>query len=183
MDEEKDKRIIKQSEIKLWLEAVRDVIPFNSSKAKDGTLNYKHPAREKKEIKDRSEKSSRQIRNNNPPGTDRRTAEKLRKGKIPVDRRLDLHGLTQAQAQDKLQKTLTDFYVSGSRVILVITGKGSTKKASENWLDPEPGVLRNKLPVWLQSPPLDGIVLDFCHARQKDGGQGAFYVLLRRKRG
>ncbi len=104
---------------------------------------------------------------------DRRTDQKLKRGQYPVDFTLDLHGLTQAAARDKLQATLRRSYTQGLRCVLVITGKGRGEGQ---------GVLRRKVPEWLAEEALRPIVLRFHAAQPEHGGGGALYVLLRRKR-
>lgn len=108
------------------------------------------------------------------PGLDRRSAEKLRKGQMPIEARLDLHGLRQGEAQAQLTRFLTNGYHGGRRCVLVITGKGSRNG--------EAGVLRRLVPFWLQMHPLAPMILSHSPAKPKDGGDGAFYILLRRKR-
>src|SRR4051794_7834920 len=61
------------------------------------------------------------------PGIDRRTAEKLRKGAMAIDQRIDLHGMTEAAAHAALDRFVRLAWQRGSRVLLVITGKGSTE--------------------------------------------------------
>lgn len=104
---------------------------------------------------------------------DRRTDQKLKRGQYPVDFTLDLHGLTQTAAHDKLGATLRRGYTQGLRCILVITGKGRGEGQ---------GVLRRKVPEWLAEEALRPIVLRFHAAQPEHGGGGALYVLLRRKR-
>ncbi len=107
-------------------------------------------------------------------GVDRRTAERLKRGKMQVDGRLDLHGLTQAEAHRALDAFVAASYDAGRRTLLVITGKGQGKQ--------EGGVLRGKVPLWLNQAPNRGRVLAFDYAQPRDGGTGALYVMLRRKR-
>ena len=107
-------------------------------------------------------------------GVDRRTAERLKRGKMQVDGRLDLHGMTQAEAHRALDAFIAASYDAGRRTLLVITGKGQGKQ--------EGGVLRGKVPQWLNQAPNRGRVLAFDYAQQRDGGTGALYVMLRRKR-
>lgn len=109
------------------------------------------------------------------PGIDRRTDERLRRGLREVEARVDLHGLTQAEALDRLRSFLTAAYGDGTRCVLVITGKGGKRPG-------EPGILKSRLPEWLAAPPLADMVLRCYPAKAKDGGAGAFYVLLRRHR-
>lgn len=109
-------------------------------------------------------------------GLDRRTADKLRRGKIPIEAVLDLHGLHQGAAQAELFRFLQISAEAGRRCVLVITGKGSRAGSGES------GVLRRMLPLWLGLAPVSGLVLAHSPAHPRDGGEGAFYVLLRRKR-
>lgn len=106
--------------------------------------------------------------------TDRRTAERLRRGDIPVEAVLDLHGLRQGEAQAQFFRFIQQSARSGRRCVLVITGKGGGGG--------EAGVLRRGLPLWIGLPAIAGQVLDFSPAKPRDGGDGAFYILLRRQR-
>lgn len=118
----------------------------------------------------------------NPPQLDKRTDDKLRKGRLNIDRRLDLHGLTQAQARDRLISFLTESYNNKARCVLVITGKGITNSTSDDWLKPSNGVLKTNVPFWLSQKPCQDIVLKYYPAQPKDGGSGALYVYLKRNR-
>ena len=109
------------------------------------------------------------LRQGDRAGLDGRTQRRLFRGDVPIDRRLDLHGHTAARAQVKLQSFIEDAAYSGCRCVLVITGKGA-------------GVLQSHVPEYLKRAPLSGLVLALAEARQTDGGSGAFYVLLRRRR-
>jgi DNA-nicking Smr family endonuclease len=105
---------------------------------------------------------------------DRRTMDKLRKGKMRPEGRLDLHGMTADRALSALNAFLADRQSSGQRCVLVITGKGSLKEGG--------GVIRRELPSWLNAPGNRSRVLGFAGAQPADGGGGAFYVLLKRRR-
>jgi DNA-nicking Smr family endonuclease len=109
------------------------------------------------------------LRQGDRAGLDGRTQRRLFRGDVPIDRRLDLHGHTAARAQVKLQSFIEDAAYSGCRCVLVITGKGA-------------GVLQSHVPNWLKRAPLSVLVLALAEARRTDGGSGAFYVLLRRRR-
>jgi DNA-nicking Smr family endonuclease len=107
-------------------------------------------------------------------GVDKRSAARLRRGKLPVEARLDLHGYSQAEAHRELDAFLAGAQAAGKRCVLIITGKGTTKETG--------GVLRAQVPNWLNQPPNRDRILAFDHAQSKDGGLGALYVLLRRRR-
>ncbi len=113
---------------------------------------------------------------------DRRTHARMRQGRLPIERRLDLHGMTRDEAHRRLVHFITEAHRTDKRVVLVITGKGSATPGPRDPLEQPAGVLRRMLPRWLQAPPLAGIVLDWCLARPRHGGEGAFYVYLRRRR-
>jgi DNA-nicking Smr family endonuclease len=108
------------------------------------------------------------------PGLDRRTAEKLRRGRLEIEARLDLHGMTQEEAHRALARFIHRAQESGARTVLVITGKGSAAGGG--------GVLRAAVPRWLNEPGLRPRILSFTWAQPKDGGSGALYLLLRRQR-
>ena len=109
------------------------------------------------------------------PGLDKRTAVRLKRGQLAIDGRIDLHGMTQDKAHRALEKFLTASQGAGQRCVLVITGKGLRPTG-------ETGVLRNLVPRWMNAPAIRGRVLSFCTAQPRDGGTGALYVLLKRKR-
>jgi DNA-nicking Smr family endonuclease len=106
------------------------------------------------------------------PGLDRRTAERMTKGAFPIEGRLDLHGLTRDQAQAKLIPFLAHAYERGKRAVIIITGKGQAGS----------GVLKAEVPRWLNLPFNRDKILGFSHAQPKDGGDGALYVLIKRRR-
>jgi DNA-nicking Smr family endonuclease len=108
------------------------------------------------------------------PGIDRRTAERLRKGAMDIDRHLDLHGMTEAAAHAALDRFVRQAWREGARVLLVITGKGSVRDGG--------GVLRRNLPRWLAVGDSAAHVLRIESAQPRHGGSGAYYVLLRRHR-
>ena len=109
------------------------------------------------------------IRHGERAGIDSSTKRRLFRGEVPINRRLDLHGLTAARAQGRLENFIQQSAYDGCRCVLVITGKGA-------------GILQGHVPGWLKSPPLSPVVLALAQARPADGGAGAFYVLLRRRR-
>ncbi|MEA4839226.1 MAG: Smr/MutS family protein [Rhodospirillaceae bacterium] len=107
------------------------------------------------------------------PGVDKRTAERLRQGDRPIEARLDLHGMTRESAHRALIRFVADSFDAGRRCILVVTGKG-TREGS--------GVLRAEVPHWLNGDPIRGMVLTFAQAKPWHGGDGALYLLLKRRR-
>lgn len=118
------------------------------------------------------------------PGVDRRLQLRLKRGQLPIEGRIDLHGLGRDRAQDALNGFLGRSEAMGHRCVLVITGKGQRRVETGDWESDarEVGVIRAALPGWLRGYPNGGRVLAFSRAQPKDGGGGAWYVLLRRRR-
>ncbi|MBI1206057.1 MAG: DNA mismatch repair protein MutS [Azospirillum sp.] len=112
-----------------------------------------------------------------PAGLDRRTHDRLHRGRLEIEARIDLHGLTQAQAHTALSAFIHRCWREQCRCVLVITGKGG--RATD---DRSGGILRAAVPRWLGEPVLRTMVLAIDHARPRDGGDGALYVLLKRHR-
>ncbi|MCY4394375.1 MAG: Smr/MutS family protein [Rhodospirillaceae bacterium] len=110
------------------------------------------------------------------PGVDRRTATRFRRGLMPIDATLDLHGHTQASGRAALAGFLRAHRAAGRRCVLVVTGKG----LKDDW---SVGALRQALPGWLNAPDLRRLILSYCQAQPHHGGSGAVYILLRRQRG
>ncbi|MCV3206788.1 Smr/MutS family protein [Mesorhizobium sp. YC-39] len=105
---------------------------------------------------------------------DEPTLDKLSKGRLPIEGRVDLHGLTQDEAYSLLFSFLHRAHAGGIRYVLVITGKGSSSGGD--------GVLRRAVPAWLSTPAFRPLVSSHDHAARNHGGSGALYVRLRRVR-
>ena len=117
-----------------------------------------------------------------PVGLERRYKRRVADGRIPVVAVLDLHGMTQAQAHMALQRFLVGAQRHGSRLVMVVTGKG-VRERSRRADAAEPGVLRRAVPFWLRDGTLRAIVIGFEEAALGHGGTGALYVRLRRPPG
>jgi DNA-nicking Smr family endonuclease len=108
------------------------------------------------------------------PGLDKRNQTRLRRGRLPIDGRIDLHGMRLEEARAALLAFLAAQFQRGSRCVLIITGKGERGRGT--------GVIRAALPQWLNDGALRPGVVAFAEAQPKDGGSGAFYLYLRRSR-
>ena len=111
-------------------------------------------------------------------GLNRRQAEALRAGNIAIDAQLDLHGFSRKEAGRKVATFLIRSARRGLRCVLVITGQRRRDPLAE-----ARGVLRGGLERWLNEPTTRPLVLACVPAQRRHGGQGAFYVLVRRRRG
>jgi DNA-nicking Smr family endonuclease len=110
-----------------------------------------------------------------PAVLDRRTRSRIARGHHTIDARIDLHGMTQAEAHRALVAFIRRAQRDGATLVLVITGKGRSGEG-------ERGVLRRQVPHWLASPELHALVIGFEAAHIGHGGEGALYVRVRRAR-
>jgi DNA-nicking Smr family endonuclease len=107
------------------------------------------------------------------PGVNRELMAKLRRGEFPVEGHLDLHGMTQKEARDAVERFLVESHRAGKRCVLMVHGRGLHSQ------DQIP-VLKEAVASWLQRGRIAQSVLAFATARPHHGGAGAVYVLLRR---
>ena len=103
------------------------------------------------------------------PGLATTTLRKLRRGHWLIQRELDLHGLTVAEARPALITLLNDCLHDGVRCLRIIHGKGLRSKNREP-------VLKRKVASWLMQRDE---ILAFCQAHHTEGGGGAVIVLLK----
>jgi DNA-nicking Smr family endonuclease len=102
------------------------------------------------------------------PGVQKRRLQELRRGHMPPEEMLDLHGLRVAEARALLQQFLAHARQHRLRVVQIIHGKGYGSQSRQP-------ILKQKVNQWLRQRDQ---VLAFCSAPRFDGGTGAVYVLL-----
>lgn len=116
-----------------------------------------------------------------PVQMDEKAYRRMKRGKLRPEGKLDLHGMRVDTAHPALTRFILSAQASGKRLVLVVTGKG--KDRDEPGPIPTPrGVLRHRVPQWLALPPLAQAVLQVTPAHISHGGEGAYYVYLRRSR-
>ena len=116
-----------------------------------------------------------------PVQMDSKDFGKLKRGKLAPEGRIDLHGMTLDQAQPALNRFIAQSHVQGRRLVLVITGKGKSKD-EHGPIPVRTGVLKHQVPNWLRTGALAPMVLQVVQANVRHGGEGAYYVYLRRRR-
>jgi len=165
----------------LWHRAMRDTAPLRKQPGRAAPPQSPPPAPQPVAAKARAmpkvppPPAPRQpaLDAGSAPGLDKRTAERLRRGQLAIEARIDLHGHRQAEAHRALTAFIGGAAEAGRRCVLVITGKGEAGA----------GVIRAAVPGWLNSADLRPKILAFRPAQPRDGGTGALYILLKRKRG
>ncbi len=178
-----------EEDLRLWRHITRDAKPLRSrlravEAEAPATVPAQAPGERRPDLKNSTARGALLPAKVRPPavpelshgdvaGLDKRKAQRMRRGRLPIEARLDLHGMTQADAHAALSGFVTRSAALGRRCILVITGKGRGGEA---------GVLRRQVPLWLNQAGMRDKILAFDHARPEHGGQGALYLLLRRQR-
>jgi DNA-nicking Smr family endonuclease len=175
------RRPLTEEEEHLWAMVARSITPLRASKRMSPAAPAKsspqavRPAR--KAVADHAPPAACHRR---PPVSTipiaRREKQQIARGKTELGGRIDLHGMTQAEAHDALLHFLRRRQAEGAKFVLVITGKGSPTARGDR------GVLRRQVPLWLGLPEFRRIVLGFDAAHAGHGGDGALYVRLRRAR-
>jgi DNA-nicking Smr family endonuclease len=93
--------------------------------------------------------------------------------KKKIDAKLDLHGLTKAQASDTLLSFFSLAQFKNHKTVIIITGKGKESPADDTGF----GVIRTSTIEWFKNNP--NYVVSYSVCKPKDGGMGAFYVHVR----
>lgn len=104
---------------------------------------------------------------------ERPVRRRIGRGRVPLEDRIDLHGLTEAVAHGALLGFLRRAQGEGARHVLVITGRGASFGSQ--------GVLKRALPHWFSTGEFRLLVAGFEPAERSHGGEGAFYVRVRRR--
>ena len=103
--------------------------------------------------------------------------KKIRRNKVFVEKTLDLHGYYEKEAFEVFNNFISSAYNNNIKLVLVITGKG---KSSNN--GSYGGVLKNAFLQWVVSDECKPYILSFNESLPCDGGSGAYYIYLRRKK-
>jgi DNA-nicking Smr family endonuclease len=114
-------------------------------------------------------------------GLNGRTNDRLKRGMVEPDARLDLHGLTEAAAHRALLTFVASAQTRGLRLLLVVTGKGTARRRPDHDAgESASGVLKAAVPRWLAERGLVERIADTRLAHRRHGGDGARYIYLRK---
>jgi DNA-nicking Smr family endonuclease len=174
-------RRLTAEEEQLWATVARTAKPLRHANHPGGLINHKRPRAEaiqpaRRKSAESSPAAAPRLRPSSTPlAIGWQEKQDVARGRIAIDARIDLHGMTQAQAHHSLLAFLRRSQQGGAKFVLVITGKGAP-----NALCGERGVLRKQVPLWLGLPEFRNCVLGFGGAHIAHGGDGALYVRLRK---
>lgn len=121
-------------------------------------------------------KSGKNIKKDDFSQMDGALAKRFKREVYKVEAMLDLHGVTEKAAFEKVCDFVKQAYNSEKRCILIVTGKG--------WDDMPfsgKGVLRKAVPEWLSHSEISPLILAFKNPSEAMGGAGALYILLRKR--
>lgn len=178
-------------DIELWDRVRRAVEPLQTKPSPSQEHPLGKPS-SKLQLRGPSPAAVRPLKNagEEPPqltGLDRRTVQRLMRGQVQYEAKLDLHGLGVGEARMQLENFLKIARSRGHRLVLVVTGKGAspfarhTLHGDSHYHVPErQGRLRRLVSDWLHEPAFREHVSGFQPAHPKHGGGGAYYVKLRR---
>ena len=161
----------------LWSTITRSIAPLKGRKRAEDAAEIA-PAETRSTARPAASPAATPPRRTTPPPLapiDRRTKQRLARGATEIGGRLDLHGLTQAEAHAALARFLHGAQARDVKVVLVITGKGGSDGEGR-------GVLKRQVPMWLEGPELRSLVIGYDNAGIGHGGAGALYVRVRRGR-
>lgn len=185
----------KPEDFDLWIETTKTIKPLSSPRLRHPAVSVGKNLVEPKKLHHSPASQhlpAPAVHRKSPPqitGLDRRTQQRLTRGNVEIERRLDLHGTGIEMARIRLLQFLRESQSMGARTVLVITGKGDspfsrhTLHGSDHFHSPErQGRLRRLVPDWFHDADYRAVVSGYQPAHPKHGGGGAFYVKVRRIR-
>ena len=177
-------RKLQKNELELWKEITKEDIKINDYISEEETQKKNIPIKKRnlnlKKNSDINEEKNdlvfekTELKENNFQ-VNKRMKAKLGRGLIRPEATLDLHGYNRVEAEKALKVFINTCINQEKRCILIVTGKRNTTLGAKS-------ILRELVPSWLDSEMLASLVLAHNYAIKKDGGDGARYVLLRKKR-
>ena len=95
----------------------------------------------------------------------------------------DLHGYSLDEANNKIEDLIKDSYKNGINKLIIITGKGLHSQNENNpYVSKDLGILKYSVPEYINSnKELMSLIIEIKEAKIEDGGNGAFYVYLKKK--
>jgi DNA-nicking Smr family endonuclease len=109
----------------------------------------------------------------------------IKKGSFHIDKKIDFHGKSLLESENQFNNIIIESYNSGQRCLLFVTGKGLFK--SKNYEESDKpklyhGIIRSSFVQWAKSQKFSKYILSFEQASIEHGGDGAFYIYLRKNK-
>lgn len=108
----------------------------------------------------------------------------IKKGFFKIDQKVDFHGNSLLESEELFSTTIVQCYQGGQRCVLFVTGKGLYKHDEKDENKPKLfyGLIRKSFLGWVKSNKFSKFILSYEGASVEHGGDGAFYVYLRKKK-
>ena len=105
-----------------------------------------------------------------------------KKTSIQKIRKIDLHGLSLDEANKKIEILIDKYFIEGVEKIIIITGKGLRSKTSNDpYVSKDLSILKNSVPNYINANlKIKSKIKSISKAEIKDGGEGAFYIFLKK---
>jgi DNA-nicking Smr family endonuclease len=107
--------------------------------------------------------------------------KRIRGGNLTPDFSIDLHGHTLSAAHARLNQSIAAAWAQGARTLLIVTGRPPKVRGIGN-AESRRGAIRGEIGHWLESGPHADHIASVRVAHPRHGGDGALYVILRRKK-
>ena len=161
-----------------WSEAVKGVKRLKNNKYVEENVSKEVEIRKNKvtTVTFNMLKKGKPVKKDDFSQMDGSLAKRFKREEFDVEATLDLHGVTEKDAYDKVCDFIQRAYNSGKRIVLIVTGKGISEEIFS-----ERGVLRKSVPLWLSGDEIGSLILGYKNPSEKLGGRGALYILLRKK--
>ena len=103
---------------------------------------------------------------------------------VPKIKKVDLHGLSLDEANKKIEILVDKYFIEGVEKIIVITGKGLRSKTIDNpYVSKDLSILKKSVPDYINiNSKINNKIKSISKAEIKDGGEGAFYIFLKKFR-
>ena len=161
-------RPLKPGERKIWRHVSKTVSPRRKPKGKGSAKPL--PSREDFANMLRIPAAPAEVVKPLPQTLDLNQDKRVRRGRVEIDAKIDLHDMTQSMARPALHRAIMRAANRNKYCLLVITGKGLRGD----------GVLRRSFPNWIAEPTVRPLIANYAPAHIKHGGTGAWYVFLKR---
>ena len=106
------------------------------------------------------------------------------KNTSPNNKTIDLHGFTLEEANKKIEKIINDAYEKDVSKVIVVTGKGIHSNVKKDpYVSKDLSILKFSVPDYIENnSELMKKIIEIKDADKEDGGSGAFYIYLKRKK-
>ena len=152
--------------------------PSSINTSQDSILQHRKIKQTKVSLNTKKDKKNRSLHINQDPSF----LKKIKKGKIKISKKIDLHGYSLVEAEKIFEEEIEGSYFSNTRLLLFVTGKGVKNTINqENSGQLYHGKIRSNIQRWVYNEKNKRKISYFSQAHPAHGGAGSFYVYIRKK--